>query len=110
MKDLPNLVFVLFIIDETLNLDSLLIQLRPISKDFRLFGSVAGIAPDILDKIVANSAAPFDGLVEVCDAWLDKCRRERTPPTWSAVAEIISLIGKDKLSHDIMKVYTTGKI
>ena len=79
------------------------------SKDFRLFGSVAGISPDTLDKIVASCAAPYDGLVEVCDAWLDKCRKEKTTPTWSAVADILSLIGQDKLSHDIMQVYTTGK-
>ena len=80
------------------------------SKDFRLFGSVAGISPDTLDKIVTSSAAPYDGLVEVCDAWLDKCRKEKTTPTWSAVADILSLVGQDKLSRDIMQVYTTGKI
>ena len=98
-----------YFLDENLNLNSLLIQLNPMSKDFRLFGSVAGISPDTLDKIVASCAAPYDGLVEVCDAWLDKCRKEKTTPTWNAVADILSLIGQDKLSHDIMQVYTTGK-
>ena len=87
-----------------------MIQLRPISEHFKLFGSVAGISPVSLNKIVDSSAIPFDGLVEVCDAWLDKCRKENTPPTWSAVAEILSLIGQDKLSHDITQVYTTGII
>ena len=99
----------MILLDETLNLDSLLIQLNPMSKDFRLFGSVAGISPDTLDKIVASSAAPYDGLVEVCDAWLDKCRKEKTTPTWNAVADILSLIGQDKLSHNLMQVYITGK-
>ena len=77
-------------------------------KEFKLLGSVAGISPDFLDRIVSSSAAPFDGLVEVCDAWLDKCRKENIPPTWSAVGEILSLIGWDKLSYDIMQVYKTG--
>ena len=99
----------LLFLDETLNLDSLLIQLKPKCKDFKLFGSVAGISPDTLDKIVASCAAPYDGLVEVCDAWLDKCRKEKNTPTWSAVADILSLIGQEKLSRDIMRVYITGK-
>ena len=47
------------------------------SKDFRLFGSVAGISPDTLDKIVDSSAVPYDGHVEVCDAWLNKCLKEK---------------------------------
>ena len=99
----------IFFLDKTLNLNTLLIQLNSISKDFRLFGSVAGISPDILHKIVDSSAAPYDGLVEVCDAWLDKCHKEKTTPTWNAVADILSLIGQEKLSHDILQVYITGK-
>ena len=74
-----------------------------------MFGSVAGISPASLNKIVSKVAAPYDGLVEVCDLWLKKCAMDQTPPTWRAVAEIVSLIGNDVMADALLKVYTTGK-
>ena len=101
-------IYTLLIAEKTLNLDSLLIQLRSISKNFRLFGSVAGISPDKLDHIVSCCTTSYDGLLEVCDLWLKKCQNEKSPPTWHAVAEILSLIGHYKLADDILQVYATG--
>ncbi len=92
-----------------MNIDSLLIQLGPIIDKFRLFGSVAGISPAILDEITAHAAVPYDGMVEVCDAWLKKCRAENVTPTWTAVAEILSLLGYHAMSHNILLVYETGR-
>ena len=77
------------------------------SENFKLFGSVAGISPTSLNQIVSKSASPYDGLVEVSDLWLEKCRKEQTPPTWHAVAEILALIGYNTLSDDILQVYAT---
>ena len=105
--DCLPVIFVLT--DSLISLDTLIIQLRPISSDFRLFGSVAGISPVKLDQIVATSSIPYDGLVEVCNLWLEKCHEENTPPTWCSVAEILTLIGHKPLADAIMKVYTTGK-
>ena len=83
-------------------------QLRPIAHNFKLFGSVAGISPTSLNQIVSKSASSYDGMMEVCDLWLEKCRKEQVPPTWHAVAEILALIGQNKLSDDILQVYATG--
>lgn len=89
-------------------MDILLIQLKPISEDYKLFGSVAGIASNTMDEIVASSIAPYNKLVEVCVAWLDKCHIENVTPTWRAVSEFLSLMGQTELSRDIMQVYESG--
>ncbi len=85
-----------------------MIQLRPISDKYKLIGSLAGISSDTLNKIEAHTAEPFDKLVEVCDYWLKKCRNEDVPLTWKAVADILTLIGQEQLSCDIVEVYVTG--
>ncbi len=98
------------ILDKELNLDTLLIQLNPIMHQFKVLGQVVGISSDLLDQIESSTANPHDGLVEVCDAWLRKCRDNDVTLTWKHVAEALSLIGQKQLSHDIMQVYTTGKV
>ena len=87
----------------------MLVQLRSISDNFKQFGSVAGISPSRLNQIVVSCKTSYDGLTEVCDLWLEKCRRDKTPPTWHAVAAILSMIGNKMLADKIMDVYITGK-
>ena len=92
-----------------MDLNSLLVQLGPVSHLYQQFGSVAGLSPDQLDDIVSNTASSYDGLTEVCDLWLH-CRKEKSPPTWRAVAEMLALIGEGRLSSDLLQVYSTGRI
>lgn len=87
----------------------LVIQLRPLSLKYKLFGSVAGISPSSLDSILTKYTSPYNALMEVCDLWLKKCRDEEVVPTWHAVAEILDLIGETKLSKDMLEIYSTGK-
>ncbi len=94
--------------DKNLNLDTLLIQLRPISEKYKLFGIVAGISPTIINEIEVHVVEPYDRLVEVCDSWLKKCRIEDRVPTWNAVAEILTVIGYKSMAHEIIQVYQTG--
>ena len=86
-----------------------MMQLRPISDHYRLFGSVAGISPDSINDIVAKTSSSYDGLTEICELWLKKCHADGIQPTWRAVAEILHLIGCKKLSEMILQVYFTGK-
>ena len=106
-----GIVFVIlwFLLDKSLNLDSLLIQLRPIEDHYKQFGMVAGVPTDVLGEIESSCEKDYDALVEVCDRWLRKCRDEKVTPSWRIVAEILSLIGQYQLSHDLLDVYKTGK-
>ena len=91
-------------------MNSLLVQLGPVSHLYQQFGSVAGLSPDQLDEIVSNKTSSYAGLTEVCDLWLHKCRKEKSTPTWRAVAEMLALIGEGRLSNDLLQVYSAGKI
>ncbi len=91
-------------------MDTLLIQLRPISDKYKLIGSIAGVSLDILNEIESHTAEPFDKLVEVCDYWLKQCRIDDIPLTWKAVADILTLIGQEQMSCGIMEVYATGML
>ena len=97
------------ILDQRLNLDSMLIQLRPISDKFKVLGAAAGISGEALDAISANTEESYDALVEVCDVWLKSCVAKKIRPTWHLVAEMLTVIGQADLSNKILQVYETGK-
>ncbi len=86
--------------DQLLNLDSLLFKLNPISSNFKLLGSLAGISTDLLDQIESSVVVPHDGLVEVCNAWLRKCEDDGVTLTWKMVADILATMGHQDLSFD----------
>ena len=95
-------------LDERLDLDSLLMQLRPMEEHYKQFGLRAGIPTAMLEAIESSSLKAYDALVEVCDYWLRKCKEEKITPTWRIVAEILYLIGQYQLSHELLEVYKTG--
>ena len=74
-----------------------------------MLGQVVGLPSDLLDQIESSAAVPYDGLVEVCDAWLRKYRDNDWIITWSNVAEAVRSLGEHQLSHSIMEVYSSGK-
>ena len=88
------------------NLDSLLIQLRPqVTSKWFQFGQAAGIDKEILENF-AKQCSPEDCIMEMLDYWLRYCREV---PTWKDIAEILKKINLPKLAHDIEGVYRTGK-
>ena len=87
------------------NLDSLLIQLRPqVSTKWYQFGEAAGIEKDVLDKI-AKQCPSDQCIIELFDYWL---RNSAEPPTWKTVADVLKAINLTELARDIEKVYVTG--
>ena len=96
--------------DELLNLKTLSEQLNEISESFRAFRGVAGVSPTALIEVAARCSNFTDSMTEVCDLWHKKCHKWQTPPTWHTVSEILHLIGHDKLSQDLLKVYKIGMI
>ena len=89
----------------SVNLDNLLIQLKPqmTSKWFE-FGVAAGIERKELEKF-AEQCSPDECIVEVLDLWL---RKSTELPTWKDIANILKKIYLPELAHDIEGIYTTG--
>ena len=88
-----------------LNLDSLLVQLRPqVGPKWYQFGEAAGIENNILDKFAAQ-CLPEDCIVELFDYWL---RNSAEKPTWGDIARILKTIGLTELGLNIESVYKTG--
>ena len=91
---------------DDVNLDNLLIQLRPqVTPKWYQFGEAAGIQRDVLNNF-AKQCSPTDCIMEMLDFWLRNCK---ALPTWNDVAKILKEINLTQLSHDIEGVYTTGK-
>jgi hypothetical protein len=89
----------------SVNLDSLLIQLRPqVSAKWYQFGVAAGIKKAVLDSLSKN-CSPNDCIIEILDYWL---RNSTKQPTWSDVAGILKLINHSQLASAIESVYVTG--
>jgi hypothetical protein len=89
----------------SVNLDNLLIQLRPqVGPKWYQFGEAAGIEKDTLDKIT-EQCPPDECIVELFDHWL---RMSVNPPTWKRVADVLKAINLTELGTDIEKVQVTG--
>ena len=93
-----------YCLDEAINLDSLLIQLKPALTDkWYEFGEAIGIPKETLQECTQYSSD--QSLVEILDNWL---RNHNNQPTWNEVANALTKIGLQQLALDIMKVYDTG--
>ena len=89
----------------SLNLDTLLIQLRQqVTSKWYQFGEAVGIDKEVLDNY-AQDCHPEDCIVEMLDYWL---RKRVKQPTWREIADTLKLIGLYQLASDIEKVYSTG--
>ena len=90
--------------DDSLTLDSLLIQLRPqVTSEWYKFGLALGVAEEVLNKYLGYPSE--ECIVEMLDNWL---RNHGSKPTWKEVAKALKDIGLLQLAEDILKVYTTG--
>ena len=95
--------------DETLavNLDNLLIQLRPqVTYKWYEYGEAAGIKEEVLDNF-AQQCSPEDCITEMLDYWLHNCEQQ---PKWKNVAAILKKISLSQLARDIELVYITGTV
>lgn len=89
--------------DLKINLDSLLIQLKPaVSDKWYQFGKAIGTKQELLDR--CTQLQPEQGLVEILDDWLNNHKQ----PTWNEIAEGLTEIGLEQLAFDIKCVYKTG--
>ena len=91
-------------IDDSLTLDSLLIQLRPqVAPIWYKFGLALGIPKDTLSTYVGYPDE--ECIVEVLDYWLRNCKGK---PTWRDVAQTLKDVELYQLADDILNVYKTG--
>ena len=91
--------------DNTLNLDTLLIQVKAAatSRWYQL-GEALGIQKESLDRY--SSRSPEESILEMLDQWLRNGPRK---PTWRDVADALKKIGLEQLASDIEKAYETGE-
>ena len=90
--------------DDLLNLDSLLIQLKPeVTSKWEQFAQVIGLSEDVMKDLA--SCGPDDRMVEMLDYWL---RHNPSKPTWRDVAQVLEEIHLYQLADDLLKVYDTG--
>ena len=96
-------------LDDLVDLDSLLIQLRSqVTPKWKEFGLVLGIATEVLDKY--SSYSPEECIVEMLDYWLRYHHTYRTKPTWRDIAKALKEVELYQLAESILSVYETGKI
>ena len=100
-----NFIGVTILIDQLLNLDNLLIQIRhEVTPKWYQFGLAIGINKETLDEF--SNFPPEECIVEVSDLWL---RTSVTTLTWRDVADALKETGCHRLAEKILKVYKTGK-
>ena len=91
-------------IDQAINLDTLLIQLKSAVTDkWYQFGEAIGVNKELLNKY--SQYPPEQNLVEILDDWL---RNHSGQPSWNEIAEALEEIGLQQLAFDIKNVYETG--
>ena len=92
-------------LENFLNLDSLLIQIKPeVTPNWYQFGKAIGVDDKVLDRYTPYP--PEESIVEVCDNWL---RNHSGKPTWREVAEALGQINCQQLAFQIENIYETGK-
>ena len=98
----------MIIVDGSLDLNMLLIQIREIKSHWYPYGEALGVSPKLLDEVKGMQLEDYDKLVEVLDAYF-RTHSQDPPPTWREIAEALRVIGYEKMAVNIMKVYITGK-
>ena len=95
-----------FVEDDSLNLDTLLIQLQgAATSQWYQLGEVLEVNKDVLDKCM--NYPPEESIVEILDQWL---RNFHGHPTWHDVANALRRTGLQQLANDIEIVYKTGTV
>ena len=91
-------------IDQAINLDNLLIQLKSAVTDkWYEFGEAIGVHREILEKYTQY---PSDqSLIEILDHWL---RNHSGQPTWNEISEGLTKINLLELALNIKSIYQTG--
>ena len=99
------LIIICWYLDELLNLDTLLIQIRhEVTPKWYQFGLAIGINKETLDEF--SNFTPEECIIEISDTWL---RTSATAITWRDVADALKETGCHRLAEKILKVYKTGK-
>ena len=104
LSDIVRLTNFHITIDDLLNLDSLLIQLKPeVTSKWELFARVVGLSQEVIKDL--SNCGPDERMVEMLDYWL---RNHPSKPTWREVAQILEELHLYQLADDLLKVYETG--
>ena len=97
-------MFVFIDKDDSLNLDTLLIQLQAaVTPRWYQLGEALEVNKEVLDR--CSNCPPEGSIVEILDQWL---RNFSGRTTWRDVANALRKIDLHHLANDIERVYETG--
>lgn len=103
---ISNSVCALLIVDSLLNLDNLLIQIKPDATPmWYQLGEALGIEKKALKKF--TTCLSEESIIEMMDYWL---RNHPGNPTWKEVAKALKEIQLHRLASRIEMIYETGKL
>ena len=89
------------VLDETLNLDSLLLKLRDkVKAEWYQFGEAIGVPKEYLEKLEGLSEEGC--LVKLLEFWLSY---HPDRPTWKELADALEYIRDYQLANNLKKVY-----
>ncbi len=101
------MLYIFIFLDASLDLNMMIIQVRPIISEWFNFGEAIGIPQEILVELNAMTLGDYDKLVEMLDYWFNSFPKV-APPTWRDVAKGLNIIGKNRMASELMKVYDSG--
>ena len=103
---IPHQYFIKIITAESLNLDSLLIQLKDkVTEKWHQFGVALGVEKEVLDRYL--NYPPEQSIVEMLDHWLRSCDLEER--NWRDVAKALRQIEHHQLAEEIESTDKTGQ-
>ena len=92
--------------DDLLNLDQVLIQLRPVHSKWKEIAQALRVPITFIEQLEeAFSMDASSRMTEITDHWMRECSGK---PTWRELADALKTIGEVKLAQQFMQIYETG--
>ena len=93
--------------DDLLNLDQVLIQLRPVHSKWKEIAQALRVPVTFIEQLEeALSMDASSRMTEITDHWMRECSGK---PTWRELADALKTIGEVQLAQQFMQIYETGK-
>ena len=94
--------------DKLLNLDQVLIQLRPVHIKWKEIAQALRVPVTFIEQLEdATSLDETSKMTEIPDYWKRECSGK---PTWRELAEALKTIREVQLAQQLMQIYETGEL
>lgn len=98
------------VLDNLLNLDSLLILIRDTASKWEQLANELSVPKNEIDNIKRTTGGgDYEALVEVCDWWIKWLYEKNSQATWRVISKALKRIGYPNLAKEVMEIYKTGQ-